>query len=261
MSLLTILTSSYNSDLYLKSFLNSVKNQTFKDFELCFEHISPKKDEIKLIKSKKFINLNINYNLEKNLISLPKAWNRMIQRSSSEYICIWNVDDIRTKNSLELMISLLDSNELIDFVYGNYYIVKKFNKFKGKYINESGRESELKSSMILGPFFMFRRKVLQNINMFDEQLISGADYDFAMRLARNYKGMHLDSNLGYYLNSGKGLSTSKSSLQELERTVVELRYKLDVINTDLIYEARKKYDIENLVINNLKVKIKQIDNF
>ena len=29
---------------------------------------------------------------------------------------------------------------------------------------------------------MFRRSVLESIGKFDEQLISGADYDFAMRL-------------------------------------------------------------------------------
>ena len=155
------------------------------------------------------------------------------------------------------MINLLNRDKSIDFVYGNYYIVKKFKKFKGKYINESGRESELKKSMILGPFFMFRRKVIQSINMFDEQLISGADYDFAMRLARNFKGEHINYNLGYYLNSGDGLSTSKSSLQELERTVVELRYNLEVLNNNLILDAQKKYDIKNIVVNDTKVKIKQ----
>ena len=109
--------------------------------------------------------------------------------------------------------------------------------------------------MILGPFFMFRKNVINEINMFDEQLLSGADYDFALRLGNNFKGIHIKDNLGYFLNIGKGLSTSSGSLQEIERTVIELRYGLKPINKQLIKIAEENYNIFNLKINNQFINI------
>ena len=87
---------------------------------------------------------------------------------------------------------------------------------KGNYINESGRESELQKAMILGPFFMFKRSILEKIGYFDEQLLSGTDFDFAMRLGRYAQGKHIDYNLGYYLNDRSGLSTKKNFYRRLK---------------------------------------------
>jgi GT2 family glycosyltransferase len=90
---------------------------------------------------------------------------------------------------------------------------------------------------------MFRRRILEKIGYFDEQLLSGADFDFAMRLGSYGHGKHIDYNLGYYLNDRSGLSTKANSLQEIERTVVEIRYGLDPINKSLIEKAKKDYEI------------------
>ena len=98
--------------------------------------------------------------------------------------------------------------------------------------------------------------VLESIGKFDEQLISGADYDFAMRLARKFNGKHLNSNLGYYLNTGDGLSTKENSRQEIERTAIEIRYGIKVLNKDLVDEATTTYDVENIITDGKKLNIK-----
>jgi len=105
--------------------------------------------------------------------------------------------------------------------------------------------------MILGPFFMFRKTAIEKAGVFDEQLVSGADFDLALRLAFNGKGLHIPEILGYYLNEGMGASTRPNSKQPLERTVIELRYGLNVLEPHLIPEA-KKYDVENIIVDNIK---------
>ena len=42
---------------------------------------------------------------------------------------------------------------------------------------------------------MFRKSALKKSGVFDEQLMSGADYDLALRLAFNGKGLHIPINL------------------------------------------------------------------
>ena len=108
--------------------------------------------------------------------------------------------------------------------------------------------------MILGPFFMFRKSALKKAGMFDEQLMSGADYDLALRLAFNGKGLHIPFNLGYYLNDGHGLSTG-SRKQPIERTVIELRYGVRVLEPNLVPETRE-YDVENIIFDNKKIPAK-----
>jgi len=240
---LIVLTSVYNSEKYIKEFFKSVAIQTYDDFEIAVELVKPSSKEIKFFQKaqKKLQCFNLNYYEEK--ISLPKAWNEAIKRTNSQLICIWNVDDIRTPESLSKMVDVFDSNNKVDFVYGNYTVVNKFRSKKGSFLDESGRERELKTAMILGPFFMFKRSILEKIGYFDEQLLSGADYDFAMRLGRNCQDKHVDFNLGYYLNDRSGLSTKEISLQEIERTVVEIRYGLDPINKSLIEKAKRDYKI------------------
>ena len=111
--------------------------------------------------------------------------------------------------------------------------------------------------MILGPFFMWRKSINQ---YFDEQLRSGADMCFAIRLAINSKiGMTSDI-LGYYLDEGKGASTNGDGRQPLERTVLENRYGiLDKIDhTYELHPRYKDYDPYNLYWNDEKYPIQEL---
>ena len=48
--------------------------------------------------------------------------NRCIDNSTGEYLCIWNVDDLRTPNSLEVMANVLDQRKDVDIVIGKFII-------------------------------------------------------------------------------------------------------------------------------------------
>jgi hypothetical protein len=101
--------------------------------------------------------------------------------------------------------------------------------------------------MILGPFFMFRKRLCERAGCFDEQLRSGADFDLAVRLALNGKGATVATELGYYLDEGMGASTRPGSLQPLERTVIELRYGIyDKVRFDYVPRALR-YNIPHLL--------------
>ena len=152
------------------------------------------------------------------------------------------------------MAKTLDENPDVDFVYGNFIIVNRFGDINGRIVDETGRENELTYSMILGPFFMFRKSILEKTNVFDEQLVQGADYDLALRLARCGKGMHIPRPhiLGYYLDEGKGQSTKPDSKQPLERTVIELRYGIRILDNRYVPIAKSEYDIDNIVVDDKK---------
>ena len=254
MTKVSTITPCYNMGRYIKGFLENVSTQTHKDLEIVLDHNDPTEAEVKLVEEHNDKYDNIFHIQVEGVDPIGISMNRCIENATGDYLCIWNVDDLRTPDSIEVMAKTLDDNPDVNFVYGNYHIVPTFGSTNGQYVDETGKEEYLKVGMILGPFFMFRKSALKKSGVFDEQLMSGADYDLALRLAFNGKGLHIPINLGYYLNDGQGLSTG-SRKQPIERTVIELRYGVRVLEPHLVPQTRE-YDVENIVIDDKKIPAK-----
>ena len=238
----------------MKGFLDNLSTQTHKDLEIVLDHNDPSDEEVKLVEEYNEQYNNILHIKVEGVDPIGTSMNRCIEYATGDYLCIWNVDDLRTPDSIEMMAKALDENPDVDFVYGNYVIVPKFGSTEGQYVDETGREEELTTGMILGPYFMFRKSLLEKSGIFDEQLVQGADYDLALRLAFNAKGLHLPINLGYYLNEGLGQSTKPNSKQPIERTVIEMRYNIRILEPQLMPYTRE-YDVENIIVDEEKIPV------
>ena len=254
MTKVSTITPCYNMSKYMKGFLDNLSTQTHKDLEIVLDHNDPSEEEVKLVEEYNEQYDNILHIKVEGVDPIGTSMNRCIEYATGDYLCIWNVDDLRTPDSIEVMAKALDENPDVDFVYGNYVIVPKFGSTEGQYVDETGREEELTTGMILGPYFMFRKSLLEKSGVFDEQLVQGADYDLALRLAFNAKGLHLPINLGYYLNEGLGQSTKPNSKQPIERTVIELRYNIRVLEPHLVPYTRS-YDVGNIIVDEEKIPV------
>ena len=257
MTKVSTITPCYNMSKYMKGFLDNLSTQTHKDLEIVLDHNDPSDEEVKLVEEYNEQYDNILHIKVEGVDPIGTSMNRCIEYATGDYLCIWNVDDLRTPDSIEVMAKALDENPDVDFVYGNYVIVPNFGGTEGQYVDETGREDELTTGMILGPYFMFRKSILEKSGVFDEQLIQGADYDLALRLALNGKGLHLPINLGYYLNEGLGQSTKPNSKQPIERTVIELRYNIRVLEPHLVPYTRE-YDVENIIVDEEKIAVSNL---
>ena len=254
MTKVSTITPCYNMSKYMKGFLDNLSTQTHKDLEIVLDHNDPSDEEVKMVEDYNEQHDNILHIKVEGVDPIGTSMNRCIEYATGDYLCIWNVDDLRTPDSIEVMAKALDENPDVDFVYGNYIIVPKFGSTEGQYVDETGREDELTTGMILGPYFMFRKSLLEKSGVFDEQLVQGADYDLALRLAFNAKGLHLPINLGYYLNEGLGQSTKPNSKQPIERTVIELRYNIRVLEPHLVPYTRS-YDVGNIIVDEEKIPV------
>jgi len=245
---------------YLEIFLERLPRQTFfYKMEVVLDHNEPEKKEIELVRKfqKKYPG-RLKHIIATKVDPLGTSMNRCIYKSNGRFLTIWNIDDLRTDNSIELQYNEIKKNNKIGFVYGNYTIVREFRSTQGKFIEHKNFDkSELTKSMILGPFFMFRKKLCKTIGIFDEQLLQGADFDFAIRLALASNGKMVKKNLGYYLNAQKGMSTKPDSLQPLEKDLICMRYgvfeKID--NKNVPYFMN--YEIKSILNNKKFIPIKK----
>jgi len=226
---------------YLKTFLDEIPNQTmFENLEIVLDHNEPDEEELQWVREfdEKYPG-KIKHIVIEKVDPIGISMNRCIREARSDILTIWNVDDLRTPNSIELQYKKIIENEDCGLVYGNFLMVRSFGKKEGTLVDCSGYgDEEFTRSMIFGPYLMFRKSLCQSAGYFDDQLRSGADFDFSMRLAFNTKPLMVEGILGYYNNEGLGASTRPDSLQQLEKTVIELRYGIyDKIDYDLVAKA------------------------
>ena len=254
MTKVSTITPCYNMGRYMKGFLDNLLTQTHKDLEIVLDHNDPTEAEVKLVEDYNDKYDNILHIKVEGVDPIGTSMNRCIENATGDYLCIWNVDDLRTPESIEVMAKTLDDNPDVDIVYGNYKIVSKFGETVGQSVDIKPYIPELKTGMILGPFFMFRKSLIKKSGLFDEQFTCGADYDLALRLVRNGEALFMPDILGYYLNEGQGQSTKPDSKQPIERTVVELRYNVRVLEPHLVPQTRE-YDVENITINEQKIPV------
>jgi glycosyltransferase involved in cell wall biosynthesis len=234
---------------YLRTFLEQLPLQTYFDqMEVVLDHNDPEADELEWVRE-----FQQRYpGRLKHIITTPVApigtsMNTCIRAAAGEFLTIWNVDDLRTPNSIESQVNALDEHPEAGICYGNFTVVPAFKATEGRYIHCEGYpQSELTRSMFIGPYFMFRKSLCDKAGLFDEQLKQGADFDLAVRLGFNASAVQSKADLGYYLNEGLGASTRPGTLLPIERTVIELRYGIyDKI--DYRYAAQASaYDIPTI---------------
>ncbi len=242
--------SCYNGAKYLPDFLENCAQQTIRDqTEIVLAHNDPSEKELSIVREFEGKYPNLIKHLAVSKEPLAVSMNRCIKNASGEYVCIWNIDDLRTANSLELMVQVLDNNPACSFTYGDFIIIKEWKSQTGKYIRtpEWDNHKRFVEGFPEGPFPMWRKYIHENLGYFDEQLKQGADYEFFARFSINHKGRKTKGLLGYYLDEGLGLSTKKATLQPVERTFIELRYgiyhKLDF----WYYFRAKKYNLTQVL--------------
>lgn len=254
---LSTITPCYRMKRFLPSFLENLPLQKYFDkIQIVLDHNEPDDEEIRWIESfNKRYPGKIKHLIREKVIPYGESVNECIRNSDGKYLAIWNMDDERTADSLSQQIDLMESDPDCDIVHGSFVITNQHGLKWGKLIESNGYvRSEYLRSMILGPFFSFRKDLTNRCGLFDEQLKSGADFDFAIRAA--YHANHISYTkflLGYYLDEGKGLSTRGDGLQETERTVIELRYGImDKVDRRFV-EMASKYDINNIHVKSDRI--------
>ncbi len=246
--MVTVLLSLYRGEKFLDGYLNSFLSQTWLDkSELVIIHNDPLETELAIIK-KYEDQINIVY-LPRKRESMYASLNAGISESSGKYLTIWNVDDLRTPHSLEILATALENDSSIGWCYGDFGVTKRYGDKDTQYVSppiwsfEDGT-----SGSIGGPFFMFRKNLINKIGLFDEQFYSGGDFEYTVRMSLVTHGVRVNGLLGHFLNERKGLSTA-GDLQLIERSAIQIRYGIwkgfDLSVLDKAFQYKP-----NLVLNN-----------
>lgn len=160
----------YNGESTLIQTLDSLADQTFKDFELiaCIDGTKDASKEILekfRLKFSKLIILENKYNL-----GLGPTMNRLVANTCGEYIAIAEQDDFYYPSRLELQVNLLDEREDVGLVSGiaEFWDGEKVTmKFPGILVN-GGQYPEGKDFFLLN--YINQTKVVNSCMMFRKKI-------------------------------------------------------------------------------------------
>ena len=185
--MISVVMSVYNGEKYLEACIDSILNQTYKDFEFIIVNDCSTdgswailKDYEKRYESIKLINNTENLGLTKNL-------NVALASAKGEYIARMDADDKSEPNRFERQIAFLKENQTID-ILGTF----------SNDIDETGKtircrtvpifHSEIikmlpKVSPISHPTVMFKRKSLEKIGFYNPKYRTSQDLEMWYRAA------------------------------------------------------------------------------
>ena len=253
---ISVITSLYRCEEYLNAYFSSIlKIINLYEVEFIFIHNDPTQTEKDLIE----YFLNKNKQITYQYVSIPreglyKSWNRGIQLSKGDYIAVWNVDDVRTPNSIRIQAEALDTHPGGGLVYGNKYILSSRDDTTPQlHIPKEIDNASWFKKFQDGSLIMWRKSVHNEIGYFDEQFICAGDMDFWYRVAKKYNIIKCDKILGSFLNEiGIGIS-KKIGISYIEQIIIGLRYGFFLpVNILSIRKVLRKYNVKKIYYNNIE---------
>jgi glycosyltransferase involved in cell wall biosynthesis len=175
---ISVILCTYNRESYLKNCIDSVINQTFKDWELLVVDDGSQDQTFELVDSYLQRLPNIRYLKHRNR-KLGYSKNIGIQSSLGNYITFIDSDDTYKSHHLESRLEYMLTHPEIDIIQGGFdyddeiFVVDYFQP--GKTINL--REC------VLGPTFFGKKKVFLELKGFNN-IAYGEDTDFWERVKK-----------------------------------------------------------------------------
>ncbi|MFA5033435.1 MAG: glycosyltransferase [bacterium] len=201
MKKVSIVLATYNRAHLIKKAIDSCLNQTYKNIELILINDASPDNTSEIIKSylpavKAGNDDRIKYIELKENVGATKAYNKGLTLCTGEYLTWTSDDNYYTEDAIEIMVDFLEANKEIDFVYSNYYCINERDEIIAK--EKVDTPDNLRRFCCIGACFLYKYNVYKTIGGFDGRALSAADYDYWIRIYKNFKMQKLDNFLYYY---------------------------------------------------------------
>jgi glycosyltransferase involved in cell wall biosynthesis len=186
--LISVVMPVYNAERYLNDSIQSILNQTFKDFEFIIINDGSTDHSKKILeKFKKEDKRIVLINNTKNL-GLQKTLNRGLKIAKGRYIARMDADDISLPNRLGIQFSYLEKNKDIFLIGGSAIVIDEEGEKIGSLLKGNNpkkiQKKLLKYNPFVHPSIMFRNT---KEFFYREKFICSEDYDLYLRMISNKK--------------------------------------------------------------------------
>ncbi|MBN2781671.1 MAG: glycosyltransferase, partial [Campylobacterales bacterium] len=176
--LVSIITVVYNGEKFLEDTIKSVINQSYDNVEYIIIDGGSTDGTVEIIKK---YEAQIDYWVSEKDNGIYDAMNKGISLVTGDIIGLINADDWYEKNTVELIISVINENDKFDVVYGLIRYIKNEQELK----IEAQNHHFLSDRMIPHPTCFIKSKVYKKLGNYVNDYKSASDYDLLVRVYKN----------------------------------------------------------------------------
>lgn len=234
----TVLMSVYNSEKYLREAIDSILNQTFKDFEFLITNDGSKDKSLQIIKDYKDKRIRLISRENKGLVA---SLNEGIGLAKGEYIARQDSDDISVPTRLAKEVAFLDANPQVGLVGSNYSHIDMKSKKTGTTTNIFTHPDDLKVALVTCNQYghgsvMIRKSVLDKTGVYDKSVGYVEDYDLWVRISRVADVANIEESLYLWRKNEAGITLTNQQLQIDQTLAVRDRAFEDFLKHRLRYK-------------------------
>ena len=221
----SVLTPIYNTKPeYLRQCIESILNQTFRDWEFIILNDSPDNTELdKIVAS--YDDPRIKYHKNKHNIGISAARNKLIDLAQGEYLAIFDHDDVSHPRRLEYQVQVLDSNPYVGVVgtWAHWFGEKDFVRKNPQY------DTDIKIRLtdvcaIMHTTAMIRADVMRKNNIrYEEQYSPAEDYRLWGQLMQHTQFYNIPQVLVEYRCVDDNTSHRQQTKMQLAHNAIKIQ--------------------------------------
>ena len=221
--LVSIVLPTYKRAQLLQLAVRSVLAQTYTNWELIVvDDNSP--DETAAVMAG-FTDPRIRYVRNDPNLKLPRTLNRGFALARGDFLTWTSDDNLFAEQAVEKMVARLQAGGC-DLVYADYHLFEKQDA-EGRPLDpvhdKLPAREQLAQGNHIGACFLYTRSVYEAVGDYDPELFLVEDYDYFIRVARQFTLAHIAEPLYYFRRDDNTLYLSRFA--EVKASDLLVRYK------------------------------------
>ncbi len=194
---ISTLMTVFNAENFISQSIKSILRQTHKNFEFIIIDDFSDDSSAKIINEFKDDRIKF-FKLEKKL-GRTKALNYGLKKCTSDFIAVQDADDISESNRFSESLRILNNNQDVGLVFGDYKLINETNSpidKKFKISKEKNIFSIIKYlNFVAHSSVLFKKNLLKDLQSYDENFIYAQDYNLILRFLRDSKIQFINKHL------------------------------------------------------------------
>lgn len=225
---ISVIMSVYNGEAYLEEAIESIRNQTFKNWELIVINDCSKDSTAEILADFVLRDERIKVHTNEVNLKLPASLNKAISLSTGKYIARMDADDICLPERLEKQYEFMEENSDIALSSCRFMTVKNgvyaSGGAGGRCDSEGLKAMLLVANPILHPGVIAKAEVMKKLN-YDTTLTCTEDLELWTRMVmENYKIAILPECLLIYRLHDKQITSTTFERQHTEVLKIQQKF-------------------------------------
>ena len=176
------------NEQFFLDLLNSLLNQTYKNWELCLADGSEKQNEniyaVCMANSK-----NVKYKFLEENNGISENTNEAIKMADGDFIAFVDHDDVLPIFSLYEVVKTINENPEVEFIYSDEDKLDENDNRFAPYFKPDFSPETIECHNYITHLVVVKKELLQKVGMLDSRFDGAQDFDFVLRATENTKNI------------------------------------------------------------------------